>query len=143
MQKKQKIGLFTLGVLISLIFFNSTVQLAFFQDQEEISGQPVKEWSGKANAAADPNAFISIWNTTLTCIGSSASNQVWLPLEINGTYDFTVAWGDGTNDTITSWDQAEVTHTYTSPGTYTVAITGSIEGWQFFPERDNRKIIEI
>jgi surface protein len=143
MQKRQKIGLFTIGVLISLVFFNSTVQLAFFQDQEEKSGQPFKEWRGEANAAADPNAFISIWNTTLTCFGSSASNQVWLPLEINGTYDFEVAWGDNTSDTITSWDQAEVTHTYSSEGIYTINITGTIQGWRFNKWGDCLKIGEI
>ena len=53
----------------------------------------------------DDTYFISLWNTTLTSTGSSENNQVRLPLESDGTYDFIVDWGDGERNTITSWDQ--------------------------------------
>jgi hypothetical protein len=76
------------------------------------------------------NTFVSQWDTTLTSSGSSNSSQIRLPL-IFGTHDFTVDWGDGTSDTITSWNQAEVTHTYASEGIYTVAIDGTLVGWRF------------
>lgn len=75
--------------------------------------------------------FISTWNTAITYTGSTANNQIRLPLISTGTYKFTVNWGDNTSDNITSWNQAQTTHTYATPGTYTVTITGFIKGWDF------------
>ena len=85
--------------------------------------------------------FVSVWNTSLA--GSSNNDQITLPLTSTGTYNFTVKWGDGNSDTITQWDQSEVTHTFSSPGKYEVEITGDIEGWRFNNGGDNEKIIEI
>ena len=75
--------------------------------------------------------FISTWNTAITYTGSTANNQIRLPLISTGVYKFTVNWGDNTSDNITTWNQAETTHTYAAPGTYTVTITGFIKGWDF------------
>jgi hypothetical protein len=63
--------------------------------------------------------------------GSTANNQIKLPLEIAGIYKFTVQWGDGTSNLITTWNQAETLHTYPAPGDYTVTITGFIKGWDW------------
>ena len=87
--------------------------------------------------------FISTWNTTLTSSGSSNSDQIMLPLESSGTYNFFVDWGDGSNDTITAWNQAETTHTYSSTGTYTVNISGTIIGWCFDRGGDRLKITDV
>ena len=62
--------------------------------------------------------FISLWDTTED--GESNSNQIKLPLESSGTYNFVVDWGDGSNDTITSYNQDEVTHTYSQGGIYEI-----------------------
>lgn len=62
---------------------------------------------------------------------SSASNQYTLPTVWGGNYDFTVDWGDGSADDITSWDQAEVTHTYATGGVYEIRIEGKFEGVNF------------
>ncbi len=98
--------------------------------------------SGKNLVASDPNEFISVWNTTKP--GSTNSNQIHLPLQSSGTYNFIVNWGDGSNDTITVWNQAAVTHTYTSGGVYTINITGTIIGWRFgVSVGDQLKILEI
>lgn len=75
--------------------------------------------------------FISTWNTAITYAGSTANNQIRLPLISTGVYKFTVNWGDNTSDNITTWNQTETTHTYAAPGTYTVTITGFIKGWDF------------
>lgn len=75
--------------------------------------------------------FISTWNTAITYTGSTANNQIKLPLISTGVYKFTVNWGDNTSDVITTWNQAQTTHTYAAPGTYTVTITGFIKGWDF------------
>ena len=87
------------------------------------------------------NSFLSVWNTTKS--GSSGNNQVELALESGGTYNFDVYWGDGTNNTITSWNQAQVTHTYDSPGEYTIHINGTIIGWSFNNGGDKEKLVEI
>ena len=89
------------------------------------------------------NPFISTWDTTLTSEGSSDDNQIELPLEEKGIYNFTIEWGDGTSDHITEWDQTEVTHTYEEPGEYTISINGTIEGWRFNNTGDRLKIIEL
>lgn len=80
----------------------------------------------------DPaKAFISTWRTSIVYTNSTANNQIKLPLESAGTYKFTIQWGDGTSNLITTWNQAETLHTYPAPGDYTVTITGFIKGWDW------------
>ena len=90
-----------------------------------------------------PPTFISVWDTTLTSAWSSANNQVKLPLESTWTYNFNIDWWDGTSDIITSWDQAEVTHTYASTWIYTIKIDWEIKGWRFGYSWDRLKLSEI
>jgi surface protein len=87
--------------------------------------------------------FVSTWNTTNTSGGSSASNQVALPLFSTGVYNFIVDWGDGNTDTITAWNQAEVTHTYTTAGTYIISIDGVCKGFRFNNTGDRLKILSV
>jgi len=87
--------------------------------------------------------FISKWDTTQTSGGSSASNQIKLPLVSSGTYNFIVYWGDGLSDSITSWNQAETTHTYASSGIYNITINGTIVGWRFAATGDKYKLLNI
>jgi surface protein len=75
--------------------------------------------------------------------GSTADNQFKLPLINNGAIDFIIDWGDGSTDNITVWNQAETTHTYSSSGTYTITITGQIEGFRFANAGDKQKITNI
>ena len=89
------------------------------------------------------NFFTSEWDTTKVTTGSSADNQITLPLVRSGTYDFTVYWGDGTSSDITEWDSAEKTHTYDSPGNKVVNIVGDLEGFSFNNEGDRAKLIKI
>jgi len=96
-------------------------------------------------------AFISTWDTSIVYTGSTANNQIQLPLISTGIYKFTVDWGDTTSDNITIWNQAQVTHTYVTPGVYTVTITGFIKGWDFSgfvilpatPNNDRRKLLSV
>ncbi len=74
-------------------------------------------------------SFISKWNTAF--YGVSSEKQITIPLVENGTYDFTVFWGDGSYNKITKWNDPAVVHTYLEPGTYSVIISGTFEGWQF------------
>ena len=81
------------------------------------------------NAMKDRFAFIFTVDTTKT--GVSTSTQFKLPLVSSGSINFVVEWGDGTTDTITTFNQAQTTHTYSSGGTYEIKIRGLLKGWQF------------
>ena len=75
--------------------------------------------------------FVSSWDTTITSGTSTANNQVQLPLNVLGTYNFFIDWGDGTQNIITSWNQPEILHTYATTGVYTITMTGLISEWSF------------
>ncbi len=87
-------------------------------------------------------AFVTTWKTN-NAGGVSANNQITLPLVNGGMYNFTVNWGDDNTDTITSWNQAQKTHTYSSAGTYTVSIKGTIIGFNFNWGGDKNKLTQI
>lgn len=89
------------------------------------------------------NAFVSTWNTENTSTGSSITKQIKLPLLSGGTYNFTVNWGDTSSSTITLYNQAEVTHTYASAGTYIITISGICTGWYFNSTGDRLKILSV
>jgi len=90
-----------------------------------------------------PPTFLTVWDTTRTSTGSTGANQLRLPLAHAGSYDFIVRWGDGTEDHITAWNQAEATHTYAQPGVYTVSIRGELHGWHFVNTGDRLKLLEV
>jgi hypothetical protein len=94
-------------------------------------------------SGADGRLFRSVWNTANTSTGSSTSTQVKLPLISTGTYNFVVDWGDGSRDTITVWNAAATTHTYSSGGTYTIKILGQCEGWSFNNTGDRLKLLNV
>ena len=94
-------------------------------------------------SSAIPTTFISKWDTSKLSYGSSAENQIHLPLISNGSYDFLIHWGDGSSDIISNWDQPEVTHTYAIEGAYSINITGILVGWQFNNTGDRMKLREI
>lgn len=85
----------------------------------------------------------SIWKTDNTSVGSSTDHQVALPFISTGTYNCMVEWGDGSQDYITTWNQAETTHTYDSIGTYTIKIKGQCEGFRFNNTLDKLKLLTI
>lgn len=84
--------------------------------------------------------FVTSWTTSNTG-GVTATNQIALPLVSNGQYNFTAFWGDGTNNTITASNQN--THAYPSAGTYTLTITGQLQGWSFAGAGDAPKLVGI
>ena len=101
------------------------------------STRPRRLYAYQPTVEPDTNYFVTTWATT------TPSETISLPLVSGGTYDFNVDWGDGSNDIITVYNQAEVTHTYASAGTYTVTIAGTIEGWVFNNAGDKTKIQTI
>lgn len=73
----------------------------------------------------DEHSFVSAWRT------ENPTESITLPLVENGTYDFTVNWGDGSQDKITEWNDNDKKHIYAEAGDYTVIINGEIMGWSF------------
>ncbi len=124
---------FIVQTIVLLLIFGSIVH---------ISAQ-TESVTGVSHAAIDQDDFVSVWTTDYTSSGSSASSQIRLPLVPSGSYNFHVDWGDNSTNLITSYNQAETTHTYATSGTYTVVINGTITGWQFNNGGDKLKIIEI
>jgi surface protein len=90
-----------------------------------------------------PTAFITTWETTNTVGSVTPSNQVKLPFNSGGTYNTVVNWGDGSSNTITSFNQAEATHTYATPGAYTISMTGTMTEISFVGAHDKNKILSI
>ena len=88
-------------------------------------------------------SFISTWNTANISTGSSTASQIKLPLLNSGTYNFSVNWGDGSFNAITSYNQAEVLHNYATAGIYTITITGICTGWSFYNSGDKFKITGV
>ena len=93
--------------------------------------------------------FISVWDvadvltffddgyTTGYQYATNPVGMLQLPLKSTGSYNFVVDWGDGNQDTITTWDQAEAIHTYDTAAEYTVTISGEITGWMFYEPDDS------
>jgi surface protein len=86
-----------------------------------------------------PPYFVSTWNTSL----GNADGTVTLPLDSLGIYNFIVDWGDLSSNQITAYNQPEIMHAYSVPGTYTINISGLIYGWSFWGIGDCEKLIDI
>lgn len=94
--------------------------------------------TSSVNFSLEEVPMVSTWETT------APGETITLPLRAGFTYSFTVDWGDGSPvDTITSWNQAETTHTYAAAGIYTVTLTGIAEAWYFNNSGDKDKIKTI
>ena len=89
------------------------------------------------------NNFEFTVNTAVTGAGSTGTTQFKLPLVSTSTVNATVDWGDGTVNTVTSYDDPNATHTYSSSGTYNISIGGVLNGWSFNTTGDKRKMVNI
>jgi surface protein len=110
----------------------------------------------------NPQSFIFTINTSNP--GQSGNNEFQLPLEepsnviipgnsfdsninnsiyASGTYNFQINWGDNNIETINLSNAFPITHTYENSGNYTIAITGTCNGWRFNNTGDKLKITNI
>jgi surface protein len=81
--------------------------------------------------------FTTTWKTDNT--GDSDDDQITIPTTGTG-YNYSVDWGDGSSDDNVT---GNITHTYTSPGTYTVLISGDFPRIYFNDTGDKAKILTI
>ena len=63
-----------------------------------------------------------------------------LPTVVGGSYDALVDWGDGNDNTLTTWN-VDRSNTYTTAGTYDITISGEFDGFNFFDESTSRLLI--
>jgi len=72
-----------------------------------------------------------------------ADKTINLPLPVAGEYDFVVDWGDGTTGIVTAYNDADISHTYTTAGIKTVSIMGKMTHWSFNNGGDKLKITDV
>lgn len=72
--------------------------------------------------AEDPNSFITTWKT------ETDNESIAIGVNSFYSYDYKIDWGDGTVEEIANNSNPE--HTYTTAGTYTVAIQGGFPAIQ-------------
>jgi hypothetical protein len=87
----------------------------------------------------EEDAFILTFDTSL---GDGAAS-IALPTVSGQAYAAYVDWGDGTDDYITAYNDAVVTHTYATGGVYQVIINNKFGGWSFNNTGDKAKLISI
>lgn len=82
--------------------------------------------------------------TTNAAGGASGTNQFTMATYSSGSYNCTVDWGDGNSDTITTYNDAAWTHTYSGAGSYKIIITGiAFTGMNFNNGGDRTKVDSI
>ena len=82
--------------------------------------------------------FITTWKTDNP--GTSANNQITIPTATGESYNYHVEWGDGSTDSNVT---GNITHTYSTPGIYTVRIRGNFPRILFDEFGDREKIIAV
>lgn len=110
------------------------------------STNPAAERSGGSPSPPPTRPFTFIVNVADAASGSTTGiGNYRLPLVSNGTYNFTVDWGDGTTDTITTYNQTEATHSYSLPysASYTIQITGTCEKFNPSTQTDSGKLRDV
>lgn len=78
-----------------------------------------------------------------TTKAGSPNDTITIPCFDVGTYNAIIDWGDSSSSTITSYNDANLTHVYTSPGVYTVSITGQLPALYFNNTGDKLKLVDI
>ena len=111
---------------------------AFVFENSDITDLQAKGYTINYNQA---QPFETQWKTDNA--GTSLNTQIEIPTIAAGVYDCLVKWGDGNQDTITTFDDPAWTHTYAAVGTYTVSIEGQFEGIQFNNGGDRLKLLSI
>jgi len=90
-----------------------------------------------------PNGFAPMNITVDTTNTGSASTHFILPLHISGTYNFIIEWGDSSSDTITTYNDAALDHTYSTGGVKNISISGICSHIYFNNTGDKLKLTNI
>lgn len=91
----------------------------------------------RRGGAANPwgNDFVLTVQTTAT------PETFTIPCSNTGTYNAVIDWGDGgATSAITAYNDADLAHSYATPGTYTIRISGSFPYIYFNNAGDRAKV---
>ena len=103
----------------------------------------VKKVTASLNGESGPEeapSFISIWQTDNA--GTSNTDQIALPLNAAGTYNFSVKYNGSVIKTITSYTDNIITFP-DGAGTKEIEIEGEIIGWRFNNGGDCLKLLDV
>lgn len=102
-------------------------------DGEEVASATITiNVSEDISKSAD--SFITTWETT------ASGESITIGTHPDYSYDFTISWGDGQVENVTSENP---THTYETAGTYTVAIKGTFPAFYNEGNESMDKMISI
>lgn len=107
----------------------------FMEDVDALTPTHTQDRASHLIYYGPPKPLIITYDTEGNSVGA---NQVTLPLA-GATTKVSIDWGDGTTDIATSY----ITHTYETPGIYTVTITGLIESFTQVPAAQNKVLKDI
>lgn len=89
---------------------------------------------------AKARPFITEW----TVAGDATARTVTLPFYNSGSVNCNIDWGDGSPlSYCNAYNDADRIHTYSSNGTYRIAITGIMDAWSFNNGGDKLKIVKV
>jgi len=98
---------------------------------------------GQSGGGGTEDAFIMRVQTDISTSSTGKSNDDQFQIVVDSTtevFDYEVDWGDGNTDSNVT---GNITHTYSSVGTYDVKITGTFPNIYFFNRFDRFKVLEI
>ena len=132
----KKLTLITVSIMLASLAVAADVVIGDLSQTPTWEGTTPNLYAvfGSVTPSADP--FVTVWTL-------AGADTVTLPFKDKGTFDCTVDWGDGSNSTITAWDDADKTHSYAGGGTYTNTISGTMGSWYFDDGGDKLLIVAI
>src|SRR6185312_6267963 len=111
--------------IITILIFSLTAFVS--------QGQRSTWWQLNQSSGASANAFVTKW--------SIPSNSYTLSIPFaSSSNNFTIYWGDGSSDLITT--NITKTHTYATTGTYTISIDGTCPSINFTSKSELQEITQ-
>lgn len=79
----------------------------------------------------------------LRIVTSGVDEQFTIPTDVAYIADYAIDWGDTQSSDITAWDDAALTHTFSSAGTYDIEVKGKCEYLKFNNENRITELLEV
>ena len=92
-------------------------------------------------ATASAPTFTTEFAMTIATTG--ANETFTIPCQNNGTFNAGIEWGDGSVSTVTSYNDANLAHTYATAGDHLIRIRGSFPNIHFNNGGDKLKVKSV